>query len=138
MSQVTWHPEIGARVLPTQHKVDFQHSTFQLLTYCRCLLKVCVENFQNLERSMSYAFSIAMHCVCLQAGRPKWVHAQDPKHRINYARPNIVLFLTIRRYFQLCCCILYVIWVQIMTNMVSINYGVKYGICRSPLISFKI
>jgi hypothetical protein len=58
-------PEIGALVLPTQHKVDFQHSTF----------KVCVEKFQNLERSMSYAFSIAMHCVCLQAGGPKWVRA---------------------------------------------------------------
>jgi hypothetical protein len=51
--QVPWPPEIGARALPTQHKDDFQHST--LLTYCRCLFKVCVENFQNLERSMSYA-----------------------------------------------------------------------------------
>jgi hypothetical protein len=56
--------------------------------YCRCLFKISVENFQNIERSMSYAFSIAMHCVCLQAGRLKWVRAQDPKHRINYARPN--------------------------------------------------
>jgi hypothetical protein len=28
------------------------------------------------------------HFVCLQAGRPKWVRAQDPKHRINCARPN--------------------------------------------------
>jgi hypothetical protein len=78
-------------ILPIQHKVDLQHSTFLLLTYCRCLfIKVCVENFQNLGRSMSYAFSIAMHCVCLQAGRPKWVRAQDPKHRINYARPKII------------------------------------------------
>jgi hypothetical protein len=87
MFQVPWPPVC---VLPTQHKVDFQHSTFLLLTYCRCLFEVCVENFQNLESSMSYAFSIAMHCVCLQAGRPKWVHVQDPKHRINYARPNAV------------------------------------------------
>jgi hypothetical protein len=54
---------------------------------CRGLFKICVENFQNLERSMSYAFSIAMHCVCLQAGRPKWVRTQEPKHRINYAQP---------------------------------------------------
>jgi hypothetical protein len=38
---------------------------------------------------MSYAFSIAMHCVCLQAGRPKCARAQDPKHRITYVRPNL-------------------------------------------------
>jgi hypothetical protein len=37
-----------------------------------CLFKVCVDNFQNLETSISYA----------------WVRAQDLKHRINYARPN--------------------------------------------------
>jgi hypothetical protein len=62
MFQVPWPPEIGVRVLPTQHKVDFQHSTFLLLAYCRCLFKVCVENFQNLERSMSYAFFIVYVC----------------------------------------------------------------------------
>jgi hypothetical protein len=56
MFQVPWPPEIGG--------VENQ----LLLMYCRCLFKVCVENFQNLERSMSYAFSIAMHCVCLQGG----------------------------------------------------------------------
>jgi hypothetical protein len=45
MFQVPGPPEIGARAMPTQHKVDFQHSTFLLLyTYCRCLFKVCVEN----------------------------------------------------------------------------------------------
>jgi hypothetical protein len=62
MFQVPWPPEIGVRALPTQHKVDFQHSTFLLLTYCRCLFKVCVENYQNLERSTSYAFSIVYVC----------------------------------------------------------------------------
>jgi hypothetical protein len=41
---------------------------------------------------MSYAFSIAMHCVCLQSGRPKWMHAQDLKHRINDAWPNNIDF----------------------------------------------
>jgi hypothetical protein len=52
MFQVPWPPEIGAHVLPTQHRVDFQHSTFLLVMYCRCLFKVCVENYKNLERSV--------------------------------------------------------------------------------------
>jgi hypothetical protein len=60
MFQVPWPLEIGVRTLPTQHKVDFQHSTFLLLMYCRRLFKVCDENFKNFERSMSYAFSIAL------------------------------------------------------------------------------
>jgi hypothetical protein len=69
MFQVPWPPEIGARVLSKQHKVYFQHSAFLLLTYCRCLFKVCVENFQNLERSMSYAFSIVYRYVCKLGGQ---------------------------------------------------------------------
>jgi hypothetical protein len=58
MFQVPWPPEIGACALPTQHKVNFQHSRPYI-----SIVDVCVENFQNLERSMSYAFSIAMHCM---------------------------------------------------------------------------
>jgi hypothetical protein len=76
MFQVPWPPEVGARALPTEHKVDFQHSTLLLLMYCRCLFKVCVDNFQNFERSMSYIVHVCIfHCVCLQDGRPKWVRA---------------------------------------------------------------
>jgi hypothetical protein len=60
MFQVPQPPEFGVRVLPTQHKVDFQHAT--LLMYCRYLFKVCVDNFQNFERSMSFAFSILYVC----------------------------------------------------------------------------
>jgi hypothetical protein len=92
MFQVPWPPELGACALPTQHKVDFQHSTFLLLTFVDVCLKFVLRIFKILnERSMSSAFSIAMHCICLQAGRPKWVCAQDPKHRINYARPKKIL-----------------------------------------------
>jgi hypothetical protein len=60
MFQVPWPPEIGARALPTQHKVDFQHSTFLLLTYCRCLLKVCVENFKILKDQRAMHFPLCM------------------------------------------------------------------------------
>jgi hypothetical protein len=86
MFQVTWPPEIRARALPTQHKVDFKHSTFLLLTYCRCLSKVCVENFPNLERSMSYAFSIVYVCKlggqngCARRAR----NIESITHALNY------------------------------------------------------
>jgi hypothetical protein len=51
MFRVPWGPEIHA-CAHSQHKLDFQHSTF-------LKLKFCVENFHNLEKSMSYAFSIS-------------------------------------------------------------------------------
>jgi hypothetical protein len=46
-------PEFHACALPTQHKLDFQHSTFLLW------LKFCGENFHNLKKSMICAFSIS-------------------------------------------------------------------------------
>jgi hypothetical protein len=47
MFQVPWPPEeIGARTLPTQHEVGFQHSTFLLLTYyCMFVLKFVLRIF---------------------------------------------------------------------------------------------
>jgi hypothetical protein len=50
MFRIPCGPEIHACALPTQHKLDFQHGTFLLY-----ILKFCVENFHNLDKSMSYA-----------------------------------------------------------------------------------
>jgi hypothetical protein len=46
--------KIGAHVPQTQQNLIFNTVHF----YCKCMFEFCVENFQNLEKSMSYAFSI--------------------------------------------------------------------------------
>jgi hypothetical protein len=92
----------------------YQHNTKLIFnTVHFYVFKVCVENFQNRESSMSYAYSIAMHCVCLQAGRPKWVCAQDPKHRINYAWPN--------HWLDLSCDISLVLWLAGPYHVISVT-----------------
>jgi hypothetical protein len=117
MFQVPWHPEIGAHALPTQHKVDFQHSKFLLLTYWRCLLKVYEDHFQNLERSMSYAFSIVY--VCKLGGQNGC--APDPKHRINYARPKNQHKKT---------------WITEMTKLYPLSVSTIYNILRIKTYRF--
>jgi hypothetical protein len=70
-----WPPEIGARELLTQHKIYFQHSVFLLH---RSTLKVCVEDFQNLEKWMSYAFSICyVDNLRLQNGCALWTRNRE-------------------------------------------------------------
>jgi hypothetical protein len=53
---------------------------------CLCIVDVCLKFVLRIFKILKDRW--VMHCVCLQAGRPKWVRAQDPKHRINYARPT--------------------------------------------------
>jgi hypothetical protein len=60
MFRVPWPPEIGACALPTHHKVDFQHSTFLLLTYCRSLLKFVLRIFKIWKDQWAMHFPLCM------------------------------------------------------------------------------
>jgi hypothetical protein len=56
MFPLAW--EIGAYVLHNTNKL-----TFTVCACCKCMLKICVENFFNCEESMKYAFSIVMYVL---------------------------------------------------------------------------
>jgi hypothetical protein len=58
MFRVPWGPEIHARAR-SQHNTNLIFNTVHFYCTRRCILKFCVENNHNLEKWMSYAFSIS-------------------------------------------------------------------------------
>jgi hypothetical protein len=58
MFQVPWPPEIGVRALPTQHKVDFQHITFNSIAYV--CLKFVLRSFKILKDQWAMHFPLCM------------------------------------------------------------------------------
>jgi hypothetical protein len=80
----------------------YQHNTKLIFNtvhfYCLRIVNVCstlvLRIFKILKDQWAMHFPLQCNCVCLQAGRPKWVRAQDLKHRINYVRPYLKTFPT--------------------------------------------
>jgi hypothetical protein len=75
--------------------------------YCLCIVDVCLMFVLRIFKILKdqWAMHSPLQCIVyvLQAGMPKWVRAQDPKHRINYARPNAQSYWKVQRaYFFQC------------------------------------